>query len=119
MNLRTLNVSILLKQFSGDEEILLDMINIFQDSLNSLLGPIRESIETKNGTQLRINAHTLKGVMRNFYAEVCEQMAQDLEVRGKNLKFDDALEVLNQLEDQLMVLIFELHILKKNIIKNE
>lgn len=107
-----------MKQFNGDEEILLDMINIFKESLNSLLDSIRNAIENKNGNQLRINAHTFKGVMSNFFAQTCEEKALALERRGEDHDFEDALEILNDLEDQLMVFLFELHILKEKIRKN-
>jgi HPt (histidine-containing phosphotransfer) domain-containing protein len=106
-----------MRQFNGDEEILLDMINIFKESLDSLLGAIRDAIENRNGNQLRINAHTFKGVMSNFFAQTCEEKALALEGRGASHDFEDALEILNDLENQLMVFLFELHIIKEKIRK--
>lgn len=117
MQFKSFNEDHLLKHFSGDEEILLDMIDTFESSLLSLLSPIRESIQNKNADQLRINAHTFKGIMRNFYAGAGVDMAHQLEQRGLDSKFEDTLSLLNRLEDQLVLFVFELDTLKKSLNK--
>ena len=117
MELKSLNAPVLLNHFRGDEEILLDMIKAFEEGVDSLINLIREAIETKNADQLRINAHTLKGIMRSFYAEDGSLMAHELEMRGYNSVFDDALEILNRFEDQLMLFLHEIRFLKKDLDK--
>lgn len=115
MNFKSMNVPLLLNHFSGDEEILLDMINAFEHALDNLINPIRDSISDQDSDQLRINAHTFKGIMKSFYVDVASEMAQDLELRGINSNFDGAYEVLNKLENQLMIFLYELQFLKKDL----
>lgn len=117
MNFKTINVPLLLNHFNGDEEILLDMINAFEHALGNLINPIRESINVQDGDQLRINAHTFKGIMKSFYVDMGSEMAQELELRGINSNFEGAYEVLNKLEDQLMIFLYELQFLKKDLDK--
>ena len=117
MELKSLNAPVLLNHFRGDEEILLDMINAFEEGVDSLINLIREAIATQNADQLRINAHTLKGIMRSFYAEDGSLMAHELEMRGYNCVFDDALELLNRFENQLMLFLHEIRVLKKDLDK--
>ncbi|MBC7712033.1 MAG: Hpt domain-containing protein [Rhizobacter sp.] len=115
MKYNSFNDSNLMQQFKGDEEILLDMIGIFESDVGQLLSPIRESILNQDGQQLRINAHTFKGVMGNFYAEQGKQLAFELETHGKQANFKDTLELLNKLENELQLFLFELNTLKKNL----
>jgi HPt (histidine-containing phosphotransfer) domain-containing protein len=115
MNIKTINVPILLNNFSGDEEILLDMINAFEQALPNLINSIRESIVNQDRDQLRINAHTFKGIMKSFYVNLGSEMAYELEERGINDNFKGAFVTLNNLENQLMIFLYELQILKKEL----
>ncbi len=108
----------LMNEFNGDEDILLDMINMFEKGINELIGPIRESILNEDGDKLRVTAHTIKGVLANFYAEEGKQLASELEKRGEQSLFDDALHLLNQLENQLLLFLHELKNLKEKLINN-
>jgi len=117
MNFKSINVPILLNHFSGDEEILLDMIVAFERALENLINPIREAISEKNADQLRINAHTFKGIMRSFYDDIGSEMAHELEQIGINGNFDGVYEILNKLENQLMIFIYELQFLKNDLNK--
>lgn len=117
MKFKTINAPNLLDHFNGDEEILIDMIHAFQSGLYALLNPIRDSILNKDADQLRINAHTFKGILKSFYTEEASKVAYELELRGSNSKFEDALEILNKLENQLMFLLYDLHFLQKDLNK--
>lgn len=115
MNFKSIDISLLLNHFSGDEEILLDMINAFEHALDNLINPIRDSISDQDGDQLRINAHTFKGIMKSFYVKAGSDMSEELELRGINSDFDGIYEVLNKLENQLMIFLYELQFLKKDL----
>lgn len=112
MDFRSINVSTLLNEFKGDEEILLDMISLFQESMHEILESMRKSIATKNGNQLRIDAHTFKGLMRSFYADESEKMAYILERDGATLNFSEASLTLHELENHLMLFIYDLQRVK-------
>jgi len=115
MEYKTFDGLNLLEQFRGDEEILLEMISIFEDNLADLLVPIRKSVINKDAEQLKLYAHTFKGVLGNFYAEKGKELAYKLEVFGEQSNFDHCIDVLNQLENQLHLFIYELNFFKKNL----
>jgi HPt (histidine-containing phosphotransfer) domain-containing protein len=117
MDFKSINVATLLNNFNGDEEILLDMISTFEHALENLVNPIRAAINDQDADKLRINAHTFKGIMRSFYVYSGSDVAYELEQRGINNNFDGAYDVLNKLEDHLMILLYELQFLKKDLEK--
>lgn len=113
-----MDISLLLTNFKGDEEILLDMIDAFEHALDTLINPIRESIYSQNADQLRISAHTFKGMMRSFYAEEASKMASELELKGSHTDFEGTYDILNKLENQLMIFLYELQFLKQDLNKS-
>ncbi|MBY0413581.1 MAG: hypothetical protein K2Q18_05425 [Bdellovibrionales bacterium] len=115
MDFQSINEPYLRKQFKGDEEILLEMIILFQENMYKLLDGIRTSIEVQDAIQLRINAHTFKGIMRGFYADQSEKMAYALEKGATSANFSEATIILHKLEDHLMLFIYDLHRLKKSL----
>lgn len=115
MDFNSINEETLRKQFKGDEEILLDMIVGFEGNMQQLLQSIRESIAKEDGNGLRITAHTFKGLMRSFYADQSEKMAYALEKGGESFNFTDAGKVLHDLENHLMLFVYDLHRVKKSL----
>jgi|GEM_PF-5487054 len=82
MKYTTFNHEELLFQFRGDEEILLEMVELFIEAKEDFLSAIEDSIAKKDGDRLRISAHTLKGVLSNFFAENGKKNAYLLEECG-------------------------------------
>lgn len=115
MEYRSFNASELLAQFSGDEEILVEMITLFLESWPEILGPIRESFETHDMEKLRINAHTMKGILNNFFAKKGAAFAYELEKCGARAELSGVYELLNALENELTIFFYEIVQLKKTI----
>lgn len=117
MDYKSFNGPHLVKQFSGDEEILFEMITIFQDSYTDFLEPIRESIQVRDADKLKLNAHTFKGVLSNFYAEDGAMIAYELEIRGERGQFEDSHSLLIRLEAHIRLLLDELVHFKESLNK--
>ena len=116
MKYKSFNESELIKQFLGDEEILLDMISNFQDRIEGLLRPLRDSVIEKDSVAMVLNAHNFKGLMSNFYAEEVRLLAYELEKMGQVSVSSDAMQLLNKLENKLQIFLFELSIFKKSLV---
>ena len=74
--------------FKDDLEILDEIFNEFQQTHETYFKNIEEAISQKNAKNLELHAHTLKGVMRNFYYDPAVTYLQDLETSGRNENFD-------------------------------
>lgn len=116
MEFKTFESSLLFEQFSGDEEILLEVIDIFHAAQADLLVGIKEGIETKDAEKLRINAHTMKGVLGNFYAKAGAGLAYELELCGKKKEFAQAEKLFYSLETFVKTFMAEIAVLKSNLI---
>jgi len=105
----------LMANFSGDEEILRDLIEEFGKKSDSLILDIENAIKSKDGSLLKLHAHTLKGVVSNFYAEEIRLLAYDLEQSGAKQDFKESDFKLTKLKTMMQELIHELKILQKTL----
>ncbi|MEY5027392.1 MAG: hypothetical protein RLZZ244_2920 [Verrucomicrobiota bacterium] len=78
-----------LSEMEGMEDVLLDTINAFQETLPPLLDRIQEALSTQSLKELEIAAHTLKGMVSNFRAEPARNLALQLEVLAKETAHHD------------------------------
>ncbi len=105
----------LMENFSGDEDILKDLILEFIKRYSDILAQIDNSIKNKNFSELKLHAHTYKGVVSNFYAEKVRLIAFELEKKGANSDPSDLLTLFNQIVDESKKLINELESLEKSL----
>jgi len=104
----------LLKNFSGDEDILLDIMEAFVEQIPKDLETLKESIALQDFQTLELKAHSLKGLCANFCAENASRMAFSIESLSKEKEIDELEKIyasfdkeLNLLKDMLLELIAE------------
>ena len=106
-----LDRSVALERVGGDEELLREIAGLFLEEYPSLLEEIRVAIEKADGDALERSAHSLKGAVANFEADLAFQAASRLETLGRNKNLDRAPSGLAELEAVLRALQLELIIL--------
>jgi two-component system, sensor histidine kinase and response regulator len=74
----------LLERVEGDEELLVEMVNLFQQDAPNLLAAIRDSLQAGDMTVLERSAHSLKGAAGNLSAKAAAAAASQLEKDAKN-----------------------------------
>ena len=70
---------------------------MFVSDYPDMIIAIREAVKTKNAEVLRRNAHSLKGMARNFQVESAAQTAFELEEMGRKEEFEGAGRVCDSL----------------------
>ncbi|MEI6713638.1 MAG: Hpt domain-containing protein [Verrucomicrobiota bacterium] len=89
-----------LANFEGMEELVTQVIESFEENYPSLLARVKNAIDSSDMGELQISAHTLKGVVSNFYAEHCRLLAFELEKMGKEKEATRALNVFDKLSKE-------------------
>lgn len=95
------NRDVFLANFEGMEELIAQVIESFEESYPSLLARVKNAIDSNNMGELQISAHTLKGVVSNFYAENCRSLAFELEKMGREKQGLGAADVFNKLSEEV------------------
>lgn len=101
----------LMKEFSGDEEILADVCQLFEMELPKMMRAIETAIVVNDMKALELNAHTLKGAVANFQAPKVKDAAFHLEKQGRENNPENANESLRTLRTLTEALVRELHLL--------
>ncbi|AFM23186.1 PAS domain S-box protein [Desulfomonile tiedjei] len=92
----------LLEQVGGDKDLLRQLIDLFAEESPKLLGKMREAIEHQDPEMLQMAAHTMKGMIGNFAANLAVEEALKLENLGKSRSMEEARDRLLALEKEIM-----------------
>jgi two-component system, sensor histidine kinase and response regulator len=95
----------------GDQELLTEMIHLFQEDAPKLLTAMRDALQRGDMAVLERSAHSLKGAVGNLSAKAAGAAAQQLEKDAKNKDAKSAKESLVQVEravEQLLPALAEL-----------
>jgi len=101
----------LLERVEGDQELLIEMIHLFQEDAPNLLTAMRDALQRGDMAVLERSAHSLKGAASNFSAKATAAAALHLEGDARNKDENAAKESFAELEravDHLLPALAEL-----------
>ena len=87
-----------LERDNGDQELLTDIAGMFLSDYPGLMFSIKEAYRTRDYGALGLAAHTLKGMVSNFYARPASDAAQRLEIVAEKRDLKGSNEALVALE---------------------
>ncbi len=88
----------LLERVEGDQELLTEMIHLFQEDAPGLLAAMRDALQRGDMAVLERSAHSLKGAVSNLSAKATASAALQLEKDAKNKDTESAKQSLVQVE---------------------
>ena len=101
----------LLERVEGDQELLTEMIHLFQEEAPTLLAAMRDALQRGDMVVLERSAHSLKGAVSNLSANATAAAALQLEQDAKNKDAESARGSLVEVErsvKQLLPLLAEI-----------
>jgi CheY-like chemotaxis protein len=96
-----LDESTLHARFSGEPELLTEVVNLYLEICPQLIDGIRGAVERGDARALEWAAHKLKGTVANFAARAAYDAALRMEVMGRRGHLEQAAEALERLESAL------------------
>lgn len=104
----TFDMQTFLSNFQEIEDLAEEVINSFLINLPLLVEPVKKAIDSDDAVELELTAHTLKGVISNFYAENARLLAAKLEKIGSDKSTKEAAIIYIELKNELDKLTIEL-----------
>jgi two-component system, sensor histidine kinase and response regulator len=95
----------LLERVEGDQELLTEMIHLFQEDAPKLLTAMRDALQRGEMAVLERSAHSLKGAVSNLSAKATAAAASHLEKDAKNNDAESAKESLVEVERAVKLLL--------------
>jgi protein-histidine pros-kinase len=102
------NIKELKVHFDGDEELIGELVEVFETSYPETLTSIKASTVSNNFKDLELHAHTMKGMISNFFSEELKEAAFVLEKMGRDEKSDGFQQYVDILEEGLPKLVAEI-----------
>jgi two-component system, sensor histidine kinase and response regulator len=90
-----------LRAVDGDESLLMDIIDVFQQNAPKYLEALREALRHEDVRQLEYAAHSLKGALGAIGATTAYTLAAQLETMGHEAYLDGAARLTERLEGEL------------------
>jgi two-component system sensor histidine kinase/response regulator len=88
----------LLERVEGDQELLTEMVHLFQEDAPNLLAAMRDALQRADMPLLERSAHSLKGAASNLSAGAAAAAAMQLELNAKNRDAESARGSLVEVE---------------------
>lgn len=86
-----------LKYLGDDEKLLIELAEIFLESIPERLDKLQEAIDKRERNALYLEAHSLKSVTASFYAKHAHQLASELEETAGLASWSDLLTLQTKL----------------------
>jgi CheY-like chemotaxis protein/HPt (histidine-containing phosphotransfer) domain-containing protein len=93
--------SAMLAQVDGDPELLSELVTLFLETYPVLLDELREGIRDQASSRIRESAHNLKGAVSNFQVTTAVDLAQSLELMGRDGDLQGAEAQFTRLEAEM------------------
>jgi two-component system sensor histidine kinase/response regulator len=98
----------ILFEFEEDFDIFEELVQEYKEQSPELFSGLKSAVESQDAGQLKISAHTIKGIVSNFYSEELRETAFKLETSGSEGDFSNTQENLLKFEKLNENVLFEL-----------
>lgn len=96
-----MNFEMILDDFDGDRQLLVDSMNLFLESVRNQIKALRRAILDGDAQLIRSEAHSIKGGAANLTADDLSRVAFELENAGKSNSLEaDTVVILERLEKE-------------------
>jgi HPt (histidine-containing phosphotransfer) domain-containing protein len=95
------SASAILDLFGGDAELLREVAGLFLRDCPGRLSDVRDAVGRRDGTALARAAHSLKGSVANFAADLAVAAAQRLQLIGRTGDWAEVDQALADLETEI------------------
>lgn len=108
--------------FLGDEDVLVETIELFVNNYKKYLTNLESSIKLKNYKEIEHTAHAFKSSLSVFFSYQLRDLLNELEINGKNkieADYELKLSEIKLLLPEFIKQITDLKLLKENILKQK
>jgi two-component system sensor histidine kinase/response regulator len=105
----------MLAQVDGDPELLSELVTLFLGTYPVLLDDLREGIRDQASSRIREAAHSLRGAVSNFKVTTAVDLAQSLELMGRNGDLRGAEDKFTRLEAEMRRIVVALAALRLEV----
>jgi len=98
----------LLDNVGGDRDLLREILAVFFESSDEILGEVRAAVRKGDSGALHRTAHQLKGALANLGARAASEAARELEILGREQVLSGVEDSLDALDREIQRLLPEL-----------
>lgn len=105
-----LDVNGLKTHFAGDEEMIGKLVEVFAETYPSIMTELKESIIAHDFEVIERSAHSLKGMVANFFSSAIKEDCFTVEKMGKSKNLDKIEQYTTRIEENIPKLLLEVRL---------
>lgn len=94
----------LVSRMLGDERLAREIISVFLDDIPNKIVTLKQALENRDASDVRDNAHAIKGAAMNTSALALKDIAYLMEEAGEAADIDKAITLMPEMEKQFDLL---------------
>ena len=94
----------LLNRVLGDEDLAREVVAVFLGDIPNKINALRRAVDNRDASQMRDQAHAVKGAARNISAAALGDVAFQMEQAGEAADMNKAVPIMAEIEEQFKVL---------------
>ncbi len=94
----------LVSRMLGDEELAREIIGVFLDDVPNKIATLKQALENRDATDIRDQAHAIKGAAMNVSALALKDVACLMEEAGAAADIEKTITLMPEMEDQFELL---------------
>lgn len=102
------NITKMNEHFAGDEELIEELVEVFESSYPEVIRKLDLALVDKDPERIKLEAHTLKGMISNFFAEELRLCAFEIESRASELDINELNKNLETLKQKMPLMLKEI-----------
>jgi HPt (histidine-containing phosphotransfer) domain-containing protein len=110
---KLVNLNELIAHYEEDTDLVLELVGVFEDTYLETVEALEHCFESKNYQDFEVSAHTLKGMLSNFFANDLIEKAALLEKMGEEQRLDNALEIIVELKKLIPAMLNEIKAIQR------
>lgn len=83
--------------FDNDKELIMELVEVFEQTYTETFAELESAVGSKDFANIELHAHTLKGMIANFFALELKETAYIMEQVGRDSSDQDLTEHLEKL----------------------
>lgn len=108
MGIKHCNPKLIKEHFAGDEEMIEELVGVFASTYLGVIEELKGSVAENNFEVMERTAHTLKGMVANFFADDIKNIYFEIEKMSKEQSTDGIIGMIAQVESDTRELLDEL-----------
>ena len=102
------NIELIKEHFCDDEELVGELLEVFESTYPEVISKLETALTQDNRDNVKLEAHTLKGMISNFFSEDLKKLTLEIESNSESFSAEEITTRVEALKAQIPLMVEEI-----------